>query len=284
MTRSPTYIDEVTLNAMITTGMMEALGPLHFTQFRVPNRQLVSETNSADAIEVDYRVGWMPKNMKLSSDKKEINEEGTKFKCIDKDLLAEFLRDEEPPKKDPRFLLPKLIMAEGESPKDKNIADQRQESIMQWFDRTVESELKRRKDISSNENIPSGLTDTIMPAKELNFQKSVVEKMAEASASRIETISQMSMIPDTELQDVVDKYAKAEAMCTFAGAVKAAEAAAEAAPPELAEEAALASARIYQSEMNGNEISEQIQGIRPMQVIGYIGVTKPKYPVRPEKK
>lgn len=54
-----------------------------------------------------------------------------------------------------------------------------------------------------------------------------MERMSEASASRIEITTQMTMQPDTELTDAVDKYAKAEAMCAFAGAVKAAEAAAE---------------------------------------------------------
>ncbi|CAH1994014.1 unnamed protein product [Acanthoscelides obtectus] len=37
----------------------------------------------------------------------------------------------------------------------------------------------------------------------------------------------MRMTPDTELTEAADKYAKAEAMCAFAGAVRAAEAAAE---------------------------------------------------------
>lgn len=54
-----------------------------------------------------------------------------------------------------------------------------------------------------------------------------MDQMSEASASRIEISSQMRMQPDTELTEAVDKLAKAEAMCSFAGAVKAAEAAAE---------------------------------------------------------
>lgn len=34
ITRSPTYIDDVTLNAMITSGMMESLGPVNFAQVK----------------------------------------------------------------------------------------------------------------------------------------------------------------------------------------------------------------------------------------------------------
>ncbi|XP_072384104.1 uncharacterized protein [Diabrotica undecimpunctata] len=276
------YIDDATLNAMITNGMLDALGPVHFAEFRASTRQAMAPTNSnvTNGWTPECRFEWRINSSYTNQDK----EDNTKFKNFQKDQLAELAQKEIYPKKDSRFLLQKLIMEEDGSSTDPAIASQRQESIMQWFDRAVERELLRRRDTSLNGNLPTGLAETIMPAKDLNLPKSLIDKMAEATASRIETVSQMSMIPDTELSDVVDKFAKAEAMCAFAGAVKAAEAAAEAAPPELAEEAALASARIYQSELNATEIKEEFSGIRPMEVIGYIGVTKPKYPVKSEKK
>lgn len=92
------------------------------------------------------------------------------------------------------------------------------------FDRSVEKELKKRR-----ETINSGADSfgPVMPVKDINVSKGIMDRMSEASASRIEIASQMGMQPDTELTDAVDKYAKAEAMCAFAGAVKAAEAAAE---------------------------------------------------------
>ncbi|CAG9836222.1 unnamed protein product [Diabrotica balteata] len=279
------YIDDATLNAMITNGMLDALGPVHFAEFRASTRQAMAPTNS------NVTNGWTPEcrfewriNSSYTNQAFQDKEDNTKFKNLQKDQLAELAQKEISSKKDSRFLLQKLIMEEDGSSTDPAIASQRQESIMQWFDRAVERELQRRRDTSLNGNLPTGLAETIMPAKDLNLPKSLIDKMAEATASRIETVSQMSMIPDTELSDVVDKFAKAEAMCAFAGAVKAAEAAAEAAPPELAEEAALASARIYQSELNATEIKEEFSGIRPMEVIGYIGVTKPKHPVKSEKK
>lgn len=88
------------------------------------------------------------------------------------------------------------------------------------------------------------------------------------------------MICFVELTDAVDKFAKAEAMCAFAGAVKAAEAAAVAAPPELIEAAALASAKGFQTDLKATGVHAELHGVRPIEVVGYVGVTKPKYPTR----
>lgn len=83
-----------------------------------------------------------------------------------------------------------------------------------------------------------------------------------------------------ELTDAVDKLAKAEQMCEFAGAIKAAEAAAVAAPPDLVEEAALASARGYQTDVKATRVQGELEGVRPIEILGYVGVTKPKYPTK----
>ncbi|CAH1103881.1 unnamed protein product [Psylliodes chrysocephalus] len=280
VTRNPTYIDDVTLNAMITSGMMEALAPVHFAQFRVPIRQPIEPNqNEAAAAQIDYRLGWIPKNLNLSSIEKG-KEGSSKFKSPEKDRLAEILKDEEPPKKDPRFLLPRLIMEESEQI-DETIKKKRQETIMQWFDRAVEKELSKVKTPSTAQTVPAfPECMKTLSGLNLNYPQSIIDKMAEASASQIEIIADMAMEPDTELTDAVEKLAKAEAMCAFAGAVKAAEEAAEAAPPGFAEEAALASARIFQSEITATEIREHVQGNTPMEVIGYIGITKPKNPVK----
>lgn len=92
------------------------------------------------------------------------------------------------------------------------------------FDRAVEKELLKRKEETPKE---VAAFDEVPGVKTLPVPKIILDKMAEASASRLEIVSQMKMEPDTELTDAVEKYAKAEAMCAFAGAVKAAEAAAE---------------------------------------------------------
>lgn len=92
------------------------------------------------------------------------------------------------------------------------------------FDRSVEKELKKRRESFNNGSENFG---SVVPVKDLNISKGILERMSEASSTRIEIATQMGMQPDTELTDAVDKYAKAEAMCAFAGAVKAAEAAAE---------------------------------------------------------
>lgn len=57
-----------------------------------------------------------------------------------------------------------------------------------------------------------------------------------------------------------------------------------AAPPELAEEAAVASARIFQTEVETTSmIQEDVGGSKPIEVVGYVGITKPKYPAKPSK-
>lgn len=84
--------------------------------------------------------------------------------------------------------------------------------------------MKKRRETLSN---GTDTFESVVPVKDLNMSKGLLDRMSEASASRIEIATQMGMQPDTELTDAVDKYAKAEAMCAFAGAVKAAEAAAE---------------------------------------------------------
>lgn len=69
---------------------------------------------------------------------------------------------------------------------------------------------------------------------------------------------------------------QAQASCRFDAAVKAAEAAASSVPLELAEEVALTCARDYQSQII-DIVNEKIagqEGNKPIEVIGYIGITK----------
>lgn len=91
----------------------------------------------------------------------------------------------------------------------------------------------------------------------------------------------MRSAPDTDLTEAVEKLAKAEAACHFAGAVRAAEEAAAAAPPELAEEAAAAGARDFHAEITDTFHDTTGDGEKPIQVLGYIGITRPKKPRRP---
>lgn len=103
--------------------------------------------------------------------------------------------------------------------------------------------------------------------------------VSEASTSAIDIHSLMRGEQNTELNEAVDKLAKAQAMDQFEGAVKAAERAAEEAPPEYAEEAAAAGARGFQAELT-SIIQETVPGVRPVEVIGYVGITRPKVPKR----
>lgn len=105
-------------------------------------------------------------------------------------------------------------------------------------------------------------------------------EMIDASASGIELVGLLRGEQNTELYEACDKLAKAQAMDLFKGAVKAAEEAAANAPPEYAEEAAAAGARGYQAELT-TVVQERIPGLRPMEVIGYVGVTRPRIPKKP---
>ncbi|KAF7276296.1 hypothetical protein GWI33_010692 [Rhynchophorus ferrugineus] len=167
------------------------------------------------------------------------------------------------------------------SPDGSPIDKKTQESLIQWFDRSVEKELKKHKESSMGAMLnlaqPPLDADTL---PELNLSKGTLERLAEATASQVEICLQLRKEPDTELADAVEKLAKAEAMCAFAGAVQAAEAAAEAAPPELAEEAAVASARGFQTEVATSSFHQSVGSYRPIEVLGYVGITKPKFPTR----
>ncbi|XP_048523274.1 uncharacterized protein LOC109541561 isoform X2 [Dendroctonus ponderosae] len=157
---------------------------------------------------------------------------------------------------------------------------ERRESLMEWFDRSVEKELKNQKTASFNAGpqFPPPLIAVDEP--QLNLSKGTLQRMSGATASQVEMLFDLRKEPDTELTDAVDKLAKAEQMCEFAGAIQAAEAAAVAAPPDLVEEAALASARGYQTDVKATRVQGELEGARPIEILGYVGVTKPKYPTK----
>ncbi|CAG9766672.1 unnamed protein product [Ceutorhynchus assimilis] len=169
-----------------------------------------------------------------------------------------------------------------DSPKSPRQESEREESLMQWFDRSVEKELRKHKDsaVGTAMGLPSSPMIDLEEELPLNFSAGLLDRISEANASQVEMVFDLRKEPETDLSDAVDKLAKAEAMCAFAGAVRAAEAAAHQAPPELVEEAALASARGYQTDLKATSIQGEIVGVRPIEVLGYVGVTKPKYPTK----
>ncbi|XP_018327373.1 uncharacterized protein LOC108738450 isoform X2 [Agrilus planipennis] len=154
--------------------------------------------------------------------------------------------------------------------------DENEESFLERFDKAVEKELERYRidgpaDASTNISMPRPLATSDSQA-------------LDSVTSSIEIISRMKGEQDTELTEAVEKLAKAEATVMFQGAIEAAEKAAANAPPEFAEEAAAASARahakIYNAELT-NVVHEAVPGVRPIEIVGYVGVTRPKKPLRP---
>lgn len=65
-------------------------------------------------------------------------------------------------------------------------------------------------------------------------------------------------------------------MSAFEGAVRAAEEAAARALPEQAEEAAAAGARDFQTEITSMVHEELETGNEPVEVVGYVGITRAK--------
>lgn len=73
-------------------------------------------------------------------------------------------------------------------------------------------------------------------------------------------------------------FSQAQALCRFNEAVRAAEEITSSVPPEMAEEAAMACARDYQSEIL-DEFHDELpinETKKIVEVIGYLGITKPK--------
>lgn len=112
-------------------------------------------------------------------------------------------------------------------------------------------------------------------------QRYISARMVQSSTSGIDISERLRSAPDTELTEAVEKLAKAEAALHFAGAVRAAEEAAAAAPPELAEEAAAAGARGFHAEITDVFHDTSANGEKPIQILGYVGITRPKKPRRP---
>lgn len=98
-----------------------------------------------------------------------------------------------------------------------------------------------------------------------------------ASASAIDINADMRGEQNTDLLDACDRLAKALAMDEFEGAVRAAEQAAASAPSEYAEEAAVAGARGFEAQLT-SIVDETYDGLKPIEVVGYVGITRPKHP------
>lgn len=139
------------------------------------------------------------------------------------------------------------------------------------FDRTCERELMKRNTQNLHNLDISQMRGLSRP-----------ENITASSISGLELADMLDTHQTTEILEACDKLAKAQAIDSFKGAVRAAEEAAANAPPEYAEEAAAAGARGYQAELT-SVVQEKIPGLKPMEVIGYVGVTRPKKPKAPKK-
>ncbi|XP_069683234.1 uncharacterized protein [Periplaneta americana] len=147
-------------------------------------------------------------------------------------------------------------------------------SPMKMFDDAVNAELKKRKDYQGMDTYASNFFSGDPNRLACGTRRDVKSK---STLSAVETAR--SLHPDyytSGLAEAVDKLAQAEAICRYDGAVKAAEDAASAFPEGImAEEAAVARVRGYHAELV-DTVQEEIPGVRPIELVGYIGLTRPK--------
>ncbi|XP_022914525.1 uncharacterized protein [Onthophagus taurus] len=154
------------------------------------------------------------------------------------------------------------------------------ETLLAWFDRHCEKELNKHKtqlnvSIDTATAVQASITEKSVCAPRDQKQK----KLISHSVSGIDLACRLRGEQETELLTAVEKLAKAEAMVAFEGAVRAAEDAATRVPPEFAEEAAAATVRSYQAELT-EVVKEVLPGTRPIEVVGYVGITRPKNPAK----
>ncbi|KAI4501767.1 hypothetical protein M0802_003102 [Mischocyttarus mexicanus] len=95
------------------------------------------------------------------------------------------------------------------------------------------------------------------------------------SMSKVDIVEELNVPGDNELIEAAEHLIRAEEDARFAEKLAAAKAAVAAVPPEMAEEAALAAGQSYRTEKI-NMIKEEILGDTIIEVLGYVGITKPK--------
>ncbi|KAK9875705.1 hypothetical protein WA026_009502 [Henosepilachna vigintioctopunctata] len=275
VSRSPLYVDDATLNAMMANLETFGHGLGQFSPQRTagtgrvpyppyPSPHVTPELQpDSFAAPMDYNLSWNAKDVELT------------------DMV-----DRTPPRVHDETADQFLLTESELSPDigDERVSEKRRQSIIEWFDRSVEKELDKRKDKDFKASKCAEKADAARADLSKSPTKSPpgMKDLAQATASGIEIIGGLLHERDADLIEAVEKLATAEAMCNFAGAVEAAEEAAKSVPLECAEEAAAAGARGYQKEIT-NIVNQTIPGQHPIEVLGYVGVTKPKYPRKPNQ-
>ncbi|XP_044749958.1 uncharacterized protein LOC123310522 [Coccinella septempunctata] len=277
VSRSPLYVDGATLNAMMANLETFGHGLGQFTPRRGTDRYgtgrvpypthsstpqgLLPGQHETFGPQMDYNLSWIPGagvDSEIADRTPPLPDDTNKFLLTNEELAADVV--------------------------DESIDSKRRESIIEWFDRSVEQELEKRKDKDHSiikkspcaEKIEAAAAAADTSPKSPNAMRG----LAEATASGVEIIGELLREKDADLIDAVENLAAAEAMCNFAGAVEAAEEACKSVPLECAEEAAAAGVRGYQREIT-NMVQQTIPGEHPIEVVGYVGVTRPKNPRKP---
>ncbi|KAK2577084.1 hypothetical protein KPH14_005892 [Odynerus spinipes] len=135
----------------------------------------------------------------------------------------------------------------------------RDESILQRFDRLITEHLETRK----------------INAPGIRRPPDSIAKILSTGVSTVNIAEELNVPRDNELIEAAEHLIRAEEDARFTEKLAAAEAAVAAAPPEKAEEVALAAGQKYQTKKI-KVIKEEIPGDTIIEVLGYVGVNKPK--------
>ncbi|XP_063227172.1 uncharacterized protein LOC134533570 [Bacillus rossius redtenbacheri] len=141
-------------------------------------------------------------------------------------------------------------------------------SVIKAFDKAVLEELKLRDLETDNMLNITGCTQT-----------AGCYPMEESLGTAIKSSLSLNLAPhttpvrDTQLHEAVDNLVKAELLCKYHAAFQAAQAAAESAPLDQAEEAAVTRAKEFTVEFVP-AIKEPVVSEQPVKLLGYIGYTR----------
>lgn len=109
----------------------------------------------------------------------------------------------EPTTSPPDTLLGPELSRDQHTPQSKKNEEKRRESLIQWFDRSVEKELKKHKETSIGAGIQyTGPVPNMDETPELNLSRGTLERLSGATASQVEICFDLRQQPDTGIPDI----------------------------------------------------------------------------------
>lgn len=103
----------------------------------------------------------------------------------------------------PDPLLGPELSRDQHTPHSKTNEEKRRESLIHWFDRSVEKELKKLKETSFGAGIQyTGPVPNMDETPELNLSRGTLERLSGATASQVEICFDLRQQPDTGIPNI----------------------------------------------------------------------------------